>query len=217
MDAAFAAIQELRVAYHRDYPWVFLERPDDLRQALGALAGIYAATSNPAMEQAASDYPSYMGHIDSAGCFRCHDGGHYKIDKGALSDEPIPARCSLCHTFPSVGSQVPNVMISEPPDSHSDALWVFKHKDVAESIDVNTTACSACHSQAYCSNCHNSGAASVKHDDMFYDHASVIETSGQQPCAYCHQRPFCERCHESDKDKIFPRTEELSSNHASYP
>jgi hypothetical protein len=166
------------------------------------------------MKQAASDYPSYMGHTDSAGCFRCHDGGHYKIKDGALSDEPIPARCSLCHTFPSVGDQVPNVMVGDPPESHGDDLWVFKHKDIAESVSVSdTSTCSSCHSQTYCSNCHNSGATSVDHDEMFFNHASVIEAGGQQACAYCHQRPFCERCHESDKDKIFPDAEELASNH----
>jgi nitrate/TMAO reductase-like tetraheme cytochrome c subunit len=212
-EEAFTAINGLRSAYHEYYPWVFLERPIELAQSLNALAGIYRATSNPEMDGTASDYPSYMGHTDSAGCFRCHDGGHYRIDNGVLSDEPIPARCSTCHTFPSVGSNVPNVMVGDPPESHSDKLWVFEHKNIAESLEVNQTTCSSCHSQTYCSNCHNSGAASVDHDDMFYDHASVIESAGQQPCAYCHQRPFCVRCHESDKEKIFPSAEELSANH----
>jgi hypothetical protein len=211
--AALAAISGLRASYHRDYPWVYLERPNELQQALQALAGLYLATSDPEMDQASIDYPSYMGHTDSAGCFRCHDGGHYKIVDGALSDEPIPARCSLCHTFPSVGEQVPNVMVGDPPETHDNKLWVFEHKDIAASTDVSGTTCSACHSQTYCSNCHNSGAASVDHDDMFYDHASVIEAAGQQPCAYCHQRPFCERCHEGDKEKIFPTAAELLSGH----
>lgn len=215
VDSAFAAIGGLRETYHRDYPWVFLERPGELKQTINALAGIYKVTSDPAMKQAASDYPSYMGHKDSSGCFRCHDGGHYKIVDGALSDEPIPARCSLCHTFPTVGQQAPNVMIGDPPESHDDKLWVFEHKNIAESVNVGqTSTCNACHSQTYCSNCHNSGATSVDHDQMYYNHASVIEASGQQACAYCHQRPFCERCHESDKDKIFPATEELAAGHA---
>jgi hypothetical protein len=183
-----------------------------LQESLNRLALIYARTSNPEMNEAAADYPSYMGHIDSAGCFRCHDGGHYKIVDGALSDEPIPSRCSLCHTFPSSGARVSNVMIGLAPESHTDKLWVFDHKNVAGSLDVGTTSCNACHSQTYCSNCHNSGATSVQHDDMFYDHANVIREAGQQPCAYCHQRPYCERCHEEDSDKIFPKTDELTSS-----
>jgi hypothetical protein len=103
-------------------------------------------------------------------------------------------------------------MIGLAPESHTDKLWVFDHKNVAGSLDVGTTSCNACHSQTYCSNCHNSGATSVQHDDMFYDHANVIREAGQQPCAYCHQRPYCERCHEEDSDKIFPKTDELTSS-----
>lgn len=205
---AFAAINRLRAAYHRDYPWVFLERAPQLNRSLAELARIYTSAASPEMDEAAADYPSYMGHTDSAGCFRCHDGGHYKIIDGALSNEPIPSECSLCHTFPSVGARAPNAMIGPPPTTHDDRLWVFKHKTVAGSLDVGSTSCNACHSQTYCSNCHNSGATKVKHDDMFYDHANVIAQAGQQPCAYCHQRPFCVRCHESDKDKIFPRGDE---------
>lgn len=211
--SAYDAINTLRVTYHSNYPWVFLERPTQLQESLTTLASIYSLNSNPEMNEASSDYPSYMGHIDSAGCFRCHDGGHYKIVDGALSDEPIPSRCSLCHTFPSSGAAVTNVMIGIPPKTHQNNLWVFEHKDLAGTLDVGSTSCNACHSQTYCSNCHNSGATSVKHDDMYYDHANVIAGAGQQPCAYCHQRPFCVRCHESDKDKIFPRTDELTLTH----
>jgi nitrate/TMAO reductase-like tetraheme cytochrome c subunit len=210
---AFAAINSLRATYHKDYPWVWLERPNEFQESLDALASIYTLSSNPEMDEVSTDYPSYMGHIDSAGCFRCHDGGHYKIVDGALSDEPIPSRCSLCHTFPSSGAAVSNVMIGDPPKTHQDKLWVFNHKDLAGSSDVGGTSCNNCHSQTYCSNCHNSGATSVKHDDMYFDHANVIASAGQQPCAYCHQRPFCVRCHESDKDKIFPRGDELTATH----
>jgi nitrate/TMAO reductase-like tetraheme cytochrome c subunit len=213
VQSAYGAINALRAAYHRDYPWVFLERATQLQQSLDVLATIYVRSSNPEMNEASSDYPSYMGHIDSAGCFRCHDGGHYKIADGAMSEEPIPSRCSLCHTFPSSGAKVANVMIGLAPETHQDSLWVFEHKDLAASLDVGSTSCNACHSQTYCSNCHNSGASTVEHDDMYYDHATVIENSGQQPCAYCHQRPFCERCHEGDKEKIFPRGDELTSIH----
>lgn len=208
---AFKAINELRESYHREYPWVFLDRPDKLSASLATLMEIYERSAAPEMGEASSDYPSYLGHTDSAGCFRCHDGGHYKIVDGALSQEPIPSQCSLCHTFPSVGAKVPSAMIGVPLASHEDPLWVFNHKTDAGSLDVNSTSCNSCHSQTYCSNCHNSGATNVEHDDMYYDHARVINEAGQQPCAYCHQRPFCVRCHESDKDKVFPR-DDLHAN-----
>lgn len=201
-EAAYRAMGSLAVNYHRDYPFVFLERPQAVPNALRALAAIYSRTASPEMQEFPEGYPSYLGHKDSAGCFRCHDGGHFKIVDGALSNEAIPARCDLCHTFPSVGERVPNVMIGPPPSTHRDRLWVFDHKDVATTREVSLTSCNTCHSQAYCSNCHNSGAALVNHDDMYFRHASVIRKTTQQPCAYCHQRPFCEQCHREDGVKI---------------
>jgi elongation factor Ts len=122
-----------------------------------------------------------------------------KIVDGKLSNEPIPSRCDLCHTFPSVGPRAPNVMLGPPPTSHQDRLWVFNHKTEAGSADITNTQCSACHSQTFCTNCHSTGAVKVKHDNMLFDHASVVRDTGVQACAYCHQRPFCERCHVNDE------------------
>jgi len=195
------AIDDLAASYHRDYPYLFLEKPDKIAQALQTLRQLARETASPEMQAFPETYPSYLGHTDSAGCFRCHDGGHYKIDSaGRLSDEAIPSRCSLCHTFPSVGEQAPNVMLSAPPTSHTTTrLWVFEHKTEAASVDPARANCSNCHSQTYCSNCHNSGAKQVSHDNMLFDHASVIRETGKQSCTYCHQKPSCERCHISDE------------------
>jgi hypothetical protein len=99
-----------------------------------------------------------------------------------------------------VGERAPNVMLGPPPTSHTTTrLWVFEHKTEAASADPARANCSNCHSQTYCSNCHNSGAKQVSHDNMLFDHASVIRETGTQPCTYCHQKPSCERCHIDDK------------------
>ena len=90
-------------------------------------------------------------------------------------------------------------MLGAPPTSHTTTrLWVFEHKTEAASGDPARANCSNCHSQTYCSNCHNSGAKQVSHDNMLFDHASVIRQTGTQPCTYCHQKPSCERCHIDD-------------------
>jgi hypothetical protein len=60
---AFAAINSLRATYHKDYPWVWLERPNEFQESLDALASIYTLSSNPEMDEVSTDYPSYMGHI----------------------------------------------------------------------------------------------------------------------------------------------------------
>ena len=198
LEDAYRAIGDLQEAYHRDYPNLFLENPDQVTKAPQALADIYRRTASPEMQAFASSYPSYLGHTDAAGCFRCHDGGHFKINDGRLSEEPIPSNCSLCHTFPSVGARTPNVMLGPAPASH-DRLWVFEHKNAIDSDGVTRASCSTCHSQTYCSNCHSTGATAVQHDNMLFDHKAVIKETGEQPCSYCHQKPFCERCHEKDE------------------
>ncbi|HEU4758835.1 MAG TPA: NapC/NirT family cytochrome c [Dehalococcoidia bacterium] len=202
------AFRDLEESYHRDYPYLFLEKPGSLALSLTTIREIYHQTAAPQMRAFPQDYPSYLGHTDSAGCFRCHDGGHYKIENGRLSDEPIPARCSLCHTFPSVGPRAPNVMLGPPPSTHTNRLWVFEHKAVASSPDPSQSNCATCHSRTYCTNCHSTGATQVKHDNMLFDHASVIRESSEQACAYCHQKPFCQRCHEKDQDATSPQARE---------
>ncbi len=146
-------------------------------------------------------YPNYLGHTDSAGCFRCHDGGHFSISDGRLTDEPIPATCSTCHTFPTTGENTPNVMVGAPPLTHSSRLWVFDHKNPASTEDA---ICASCHSQTYCQNCHETGASLVNHDNMLFDHGAVIRETTTQPCTYCHQKPSCERCHSDEEIKDYP-------------
>ena len=192
---ADAAITALGASYHREFPEVALGKPQGIAPTLAALAEIYRETADPEMRANAAAYPSYLGHTDSAGCFRCHDGGHYKIERGALTKVAVPSQCSTCHTFPSVGKRTPNVMLGPPPPSHGDRLWVFNHRNEASSTDPARTTCSACHSRTYCQNCHTSGAMNVKHDNMLFDHAAVVRQNSAQACTYCHQKPFCDRCH----------------------
>ncbi len=43
------------------------------------------------------DFPNNVGHFDSPGCFRCHDGKHMN-EKG----EAVRLQCTLCHALPQV-------------------------------------------------------------------------------------------------------------------
>jgi len=49
----------------------------------------------PVMKVTWGTYPSHTGHVDSPGCFRCHDDEHKSTD-GAV----IGQSCELCHTAP---------------------------------------------------------------------------------------------------------------------
>jgi nitrate/TMAO reductase-like tetraheme cytochrome c subunit len=61
-----------------------------------AIAGAQDAWSSnvfPAMNVTWGTYPSNIGHVDSPGCFRCHDDSHKTKDgKNVISQD-----CELCH------------------------------------------------------------------------------------------------------------------------
>jgi hypothetical protein len=149
------------------------------------------------MQVTASTYPDNLGHQNAPGCFRCHDGAHYKVVDGALSTESIPSACATCHTFPQIGATESGVLIGRRPASHDDRLWVFNHKATAFTLDPAGTSCGICHTRTYCENCHTTTAVQVPHDDMVYSHATVIRKTGAQACAYCHQPAYCAQCHSN--------------------
>ena len=39
-------------------------------------------------------YPNNIGHMDSPGCFRCHDDNHKSKDGKTISQD-----CDTCHTI----------------------------------------------------------------------------------------------------------------------
>jgi hypothetical protein len=196
-------VRKLAADYQRDYPYLFVDRAKALGRSLASIRDLGEQFIRARAAEQGDIYPDYLGHTDSTGCFRCHDGGHFKLDEGRLSNEPIPSNCSTCHTFPTSGPKAPNVMLGPPPETHSDRLWVFNHKVLA-SDGGDQAICSSCHSKTYCQNCHESGAKLVNHDSMLFNHGAVIKQVTTEPCTYCHQKPSCERCHSDEELKDYP-------------
>jgi hypothetical protein len=198
VEDADRAIEGLRSFYQTRYPLVAAWRGPEVNAAIDDLKRIYRLVATPAMRVSGTTYPNNLGHQSAPGCFRCHDGAHYKVVNDALTDESIPSACATCHTFPQIGSTASGVLIGERPASHDDRLWVFSHKDSAGTLDPAGTSCGACHTRTYCENCHQTDAVNVPHDDMVYGHADVMEKTGAQACAYCHQPAYCAQCHSED-------------------
>ena len=193
--AADAEIDRLRDFYQLHYPSVAEAEPAAINGAIAELKVLYRLTATPEMRVTATTYPDNLGHTDFAGCFRCHDGGHYLVKDGAATKTAIPSSCDTCHTFPQIGGASASLPLGVPPDTHDDRLWVFNHRLVAKGEDPGTNSCGECHARDYCSNCHATGAITVDHDEMLTNHAAVIRTSGAAACAYCHQPVYCARCH----------------------
>ncbi len=193
--AADAEIDQLRGFYELRYPDIVAGHAESINNAVAELKVLYALTSTPEMRVTARTYPDNLGHTDFAGCFRCHDGGHYLVKNGAVTKTAIPSSCDTCHTFPQIGGAIASLPLGIPPDTHDDRLWVFSHRLVATSEDPGAISCGECHARDYCTNCHATGAITVDHDEMLTNHAKVIRQTGANACAYCHQPVYCARCH----------------------
>jgi hypothetical protein len=197
VEAADAEADKLANMYALHYPEVYKAKPAAINEAIEQIKLLYRLTATPEMKVTARTYPDSLGHTDYPGCFRCHDGGHYLIENGAVTSKTIPSSCDTCHTFPQIGGAVASLPIGIPPATHDDSEYVFNHRDIAPSVDPGGTACGECHARDYCANCHDTGAVTVEHDQMLIGHAQSIKESptGAEACSYCHQPAYCARCH----------------------
>jgi hypothetical protein len=72
-----------------------------LDDTIAAVQAIYRTNFFPEMKADWSKYPDNIGHLDSAGCFRCHDGKHQLVGgvKQVLTND-----CNTCHTILAQGA-----------------------------------------------------------------------------------------------------------------
>jgi hypothetical protein len=93
--AAREGIEKQLVDFYRKLdPAAFPHREAKVKEAAAALADIYGWNVWPSMKITWGTYPSFLGHEQAAGCFRCHDGDHRSADGRELSQD-----CGLCHSL----------------------------------------------------------------------------------------------------------------------
>jgi nitrate/TMAO reductase-like tetraheme cytochrome c subunit len=199
--AADNSIAGLEHFYSVNYPLVAASEAAKIQAAVSSLQTLYRLVATPDLAVSAATYPNNIGHQSSPGCFRCHDGAHYRVIDGKVTNETIPSQCSTCHTFPQIGVNESGVLIGQRPSSHDDRLWVFDHKLSVTSADPSNQSCGVCHTATYCENCHRTTAVQVSHDNMVTNHAEVIRQVGASACAFCHAPAYCAQCHA---DPVMP-------------
>ncbi len=84
----------LREFYRTTQPGVFASRAADVERAVTAVQDIYQRNVFPAMNVGFGTYANNIGHVDSPGCFRCHDEEHTSKDGRTISQD-----CETCHAF----------------------------------------------------------------------------------------------------------------------
>jgi hypothetical protein len=156
---AMQGIAGLDAYYQTHHSGYYGANTEKITSAIAALQEMYATSVFPDQEVDWNTHPSNVGHIDSPGCFRCHDGKHLDAEQ-----EAIRLECNVCHSIPVVAGTedfVTRIEISRgpEPESHRNANWITLHN---QAID---NSCSACHTMedpggtsntSFCSNsaCH---------------------------------------------------------------
>jgi hypothetical protein len=159
---AFAGIAKaLDSFYETSYPEFYITGAAKIQAAITEVQRIYSVSVFSDQLLDWNTHPDNLGHINSPGCFRCHDGKHLDPAKKAIRLE-----CNLCHSIPVVAGPdklVTNLEVDRGPEpaSHLNANWISLH-NMAYLTDKT---CANCHTMAddggtsntsFCSNsaCH---------------------------------------------------------------
>jgi hypothetical protein len=91
--AASDAIRDaLHQFYRSGYPALYASHRQDVERAVSGTQRIYESSVFPEMRVGFGTYPNNIGHVDSAGCFRCHDDNHKATDGTKIGQD-----CESCH------------------------------------------------------------------------------------------------------------------------
>jgi len=145
--------------YKTYYPDYYVKNQEKIASAIKTLQDAYGASVFPEQNSDWTTHPNNIGHKESPGCFRCHDGKH--VD---ANGEAIRLECNLCHEIPVVVGPydfIADLPLSRgpEPESHKNPNWIAMHHQV-----FNPT-CANCHdtsnpggtdNTSFCSNsaCH---------------------------------------------------------------
>jgi hypothetical protein len=84
----------IRGYYQKSYPDIATGLAALVARGADEAARVYDRTVFPEMKTDAKTHPLNIGHDESPGCFRCHDGDM----KSAKTGEAIPNDCETCHS-----------------------------------------------------------------------------------------------------------------------
>jgi hypothetical protein len=96
---------ELAEYYRTAYPEIYKHKRPQVDAAGEVVKAIYMRNVFPEMKITWGTHPNNIGHEESVGCFRCHDGGHTSAD-----GRTIKADCDTCHTLLAQDEKDPKIL-----------------------------------------------------------------------------------------------------------
>jgi nitrate/TMAO reductase-like tetraheme cytochrome c subunit len=103
---AAASISKELVAFYRQLdPAGFPARQAAVEAAAAEVGKIYAYDVWPSMNIDWGTYPTFLGHDQAPGCWRCHDEAHATRDGKTISQD-----CTICHTILAQDEANPKIL-----------------------------------------------------------------------------------------------------------
>jgi nitrate/TMAO reductase-like tetraheme cytochrome c subunit len=96
---------EISKFYQTNYPQIYQTQRSAVEQSGQEIANIYLRNIFPDMRVTWGVHPNNLGHNDSPGCFRCHDGSHTSADGQTITND-----CSACHQVLAAGEENPKIL-----------------------------------------------------------------------------------------------------------
>jgi nitrate/TMAO reductase-like tetraheme cytochrome c subunit len=103
--AAEALARGLTSYYRETYPDVWNRQKESVELAAQTIQEIYQRNVFPEMKVSWGTYPNNIGHMNSPGCFRCHDGNHLNAQGTALTQD-----CNTCHVLLAIEEEKPAIL-----------------------------------------------------------------------------------------------------------
>jgi len=158
-EEARSNIEKLLTNYEQNFPIAYAKYGSDLEKTVEVLWKYYQENVFIDQKMKWDTHPDNNQHLNSPGCFRCHDGKHLSKE-----NEAVRLECNLCHSIPVISGPedfITSIEVSTgiEPSSHKDTNWITIHHEVVD------TTCENCHTMddpggasntSFCSNsgCH---------------------------------------------------------------
>jgi hypothetical protein len=103
-DTALMIIKDSIINYYKSkYNDFFNNNNELINNSVSSIQKAFSQNTFPGMKVTYDNYPEHIGHLETNGCFRCHNDA-FKSDNG----HTITKNCNLCHTI--VGQGKPGAM-----------------------------------------------------------------------------------------------------------
>jgi nitrate/TMAO reductase-like tetraheme cytochrome c subunit len=104
-EAASKIVLGINEFYRTSYPEVFKHKRAQVDAAAEGVKAIYLRNVFPEMKLMWGTHPNNIGHEESVGCFRCHDGSHTAADGRVIKGD-----CDTCHTILAQDEKDPKIL-----------------------------------------------------------------------------------------------------------